>query len=196
MNSQRAPRCLLLPLCPRLSPSPVITETGGKEFNSQQSALSLLAEAGVHALSSWRCGDLGRLIPEDVLDIPAVSFMFKSEDAGAACAVQVNPSTSLRDGMVVRAQYVKGKQIKGGMCVALSPLRSNTSDAAGKLLQVKERFAPTCRWQFLVQPLASALGAFPGSKPSFVWTPCMKARECPQSARDVRNVFLQTLRFA
>lgn len=151
-----------------------VGENGAKEVNTKLSALGILADAGVHAVSAWKCGDLGRLIPEDVLDIPAVSFMYKSEDAGAACAVQVNPTTSLRDGVVVRAQYVKGKQIKGGMCVALSPLRTNTADAAGKLQPVKEKYAPTCRWQFVLQPLATALGAFAGTKPTFVWTPCMR----------------------
>lgn len=151
-----------------------VGESGAKEVETKQSALSLLAEAGVHAVSAWKCGDLGRLIPEDVLDIPAVSFMYKSEDQGAACAVQVNSTTSLREGMVVRAQYVKGKQLKGGMVVALSPLRCNTADAAQKLLPVKDKYAPTGRWQFVLQPLATALGAFPGSRPNFVWTPCMR----------------------
>lgn len=151
-----------------------VGDAGAKEVDAKQSALSLLAEAGVHAITAWKCGDLGRLIPEDVLDVPAVAHMYKSEEAGAACAVQVNSAATLRDGVVVRAQFVRGKQLQAGMCVALSPLRCNTADAAGKLAQVKEKLAPTCRWQFLVQPLATALGAFPGSRPTFVWTPCMR----------------------
>lgn len=64
----------------------------------EQPVLQLLQDAGVRWLSTWRCGDLGRLCPEDVLDTPALAFALKAADAGAAAFVQARAGEATHHG--------------------------------------------------------------------------------------------------
>lgn len=122
---------LLFPGC-SLRPRRAVVSSDGSALECQQgkSALGLLSDAGVHMLSSWRCGDLGRMLPSNTLDLPALGFAYKAEEDGAACCVQVNGTRSARDGAVIRVKELNGVTVQFGTCVVLSAPRANTADAA------------------------------------------------------------------
>lgn len=214
-------------------PGAVVSSSGALECQQGNSALGILSDSGVHMLSSWRCGDLGRLLPSNTLDLPAIGFAYKAEEDGAACCVQVHSSRSARGGAVVRVKHINGVAVQFGTCAVISPARANAADAAlnlqargaelrapGRLCRlrtrpparreeprappgkpgrdataccrtplsfpptptdrgpqgVRDKYSPTCRWIFVLEKLATALGAFPGQRPTFVWSPTMAVR--------------------
>lgn len=89
---------LLLMMSPRISrpsPSPSSLDVaapgaeGPKKLPLTVSALGALSAAGVRWVSTWRCGDLGRLSPEDALDLAAMAFALRAADMGADAVMQV-----------------------------------------------------------------------------------------------------------
>lgn len=46
---------------------------------------------------------------------------------------------------------------------------------------VRDVYSPTCRWIFVLEKLATVLGAFPGQRAAFVWSPTMTVSFLPEA---------------